>query len=180
MIENVTFLVPWAYLITISNRRHHLSKDVNDSPPPTHTTSQSTKPIPSISPILNSSTTTVEFKSTQRLVSNSSVAGPTQDSAGGTRVWASNEKTSRIFANRFLLHVISSIWPDGITLDWVQGREAKRSWYGVASTTPLYPPPTLTFPIPPCRSSLLNPHSLQPLSQLIQYSKLIVGRRVLF
>jgi hypothetical protein len=117
--------------------------DVSDYPP-TDTTLQSTDPIPSIDPTLNSSTT-VEVKSTHRVVSNSSIAGPTQDSAGGTRVWASNEKASDIFANIFLLYVISSIWPDGITLDWVQGRkgETKLVW-----SSKYYPISVFHYPSP--------------------------------
>jgi hypothetical protein len=103
-------------------------KDVSDSPPPTHTTLQSADPIPT-DPSLDSTTITEEVRSTQRIVSNSSVAGPNQDSAGGTRVWASNEKASDHFANNFLRHVISSIWPKGINLDWVENRgDTKLVW----------------------------------------------------
>ena len=60
--------------------------------------------------------------STNRIVSVGSVADPDENSAGGARVWASNEKASDIFANNLLMHLIDDIWRDGITLDWVQGR----------------------------------------------------------
>src|SRR5271170_2574822 len=61
--------------------------------------------------------------STRRIVSNASIADPNQDSAGGSRVWGSTEKASDIFACNFMNYVIGWIWPSGITLDWVRGRE---------------------------------------------------------
>ena len=60
---------------------------------------------------------------TRRIVSAGSIADPEQDSGGGNRVWASNEKASDIFANNLFLHIIDDIWPHGITLDWVEGRD---------------------------------------------------------
>lgn len=73
-----------------------------------------TPTIPSATPSTRSSG--------RRIVSNASIADPDQDSAGGNRVLASNEKSSDVFANNFMEYVIGWIWPDGITLDWVQGR----------------------------------------------------------
>jgi hypothetical protein len=117
----------------------------HEPPPSTHST-----PGLSITPALNTTTTTTttakvkskhgkskrgkskrgkskrgksKRQSKLRVVSNASVANPNQDSAGGARVWASNEKASDMFANILIRHVISSIWPDGITLDWVEGRK---------------------------------------------------------
>jgi len=58
----------------------------------------------------------------QRIVSSGSIADPSQGSAGGTRVWASSEKSSDIFANNFIIYVMGWIWENGVTLDWVQGR----------------------------------------------------------
>ena len=59
----------------------------------------------------------------RRIVSNASIADPNQDSAGGARVWASNEKASDIFANVFTSHVVGRVWPGGVPLDWVRGRD---------------------------------------------------------
>jgi|SRR5579862_1133533 len=68
--------------------------------------------------------------SSRRIVSDASIADPGQDSAGGTRVLVSNEKSSDMFANTLLDYVRRRIWPDGITLDWVQGRigETTLTW----------------------------------------------------
>jgi hypothetical protein len=100
----------------------------HEHPPSTHST-----PGLSVAPALNTTTITpVKVKSKRgkskrqskpRVVSNASVANPIQDSAGGARVWASYAKASDMFANILIRHVISSIWPDGITLDWVEGRK---------------------------------------------------------
>jgi hypothetical protein len=82
-------------------------------------------PAPSLSNTqdpTSSAPTTTTIKSSRRIVSNASISDPTQNSAGGSRVWASNEKASDIFANNLIRHVISSIWPGGVILDWVQGR----------------------------------------------------------
>ena len=64
----------------------------------------------------------VVTSSSQRTVSSASIADPNQDSAGGSRVWASKEKASDIFANVLIPYIMARIWPDGIILDWVQGR----------------------------------------------------------
>jgi hypothetical protein len=107
---------------------------VNDYPPdslPANTPlSQSTVTAAQTSMSATAATTTSKIKSTRRIVSNASIADPTQDSAGGARVWASNEKASDIFANILTRHIISAIWPDGITVDWVQGRNGhtKLAW----------------------------------------------------
>src|ERR1700731_3494489 len=61
--------------------------------------------------------------STRRIVSNASIADPNQDSAGARDVWASTEKASDLFANNFMTYVLGWMWPSGITLDWVKGRE---------------------------------------------------------
>jgi hypothetical protein len=63
--------------------------------------------------------------SSRRIVSAASIADPEQDSAGGIRVWASNEKSVDQFANNFMEYVLGWIWPNGVTLDWVQGREGE-------------------------------------------------------
>jgi hypothetical protein len=68
-------------------------------------------------------TAVATVKSTRRIVSDASIADPQQDSGGGARVFATNEKASDLFANNLIHHVISSIWPDGVVLDWVQGRD---------------------------------------------------------
>jgi hypothetical protein len=60
--------------------------------------------------------------STHRDFSNNSIADANQDSAGGSRMWASNEKASDLFACNFMNYIIGWIWPSGITLDWVRGR----------------------------------------------------------
>lgn len=44
--------------------------------------------------------------STRRIVSNASIADPNQDSAGGGRVWASNEVATQTFADNFMIYVI--------------------------------------------------------------------------
>src|SRR5271170_4413086 len=80
--------------------------------------------------------------STRRIVSNASIADPNQDSAGGPRVWGSAEKASDIFACNFMNYAIGWIWPSGITLDWVRGREgptvlAWTSSYSLRSFPPL-------------------------------------------
>ena len=73
----------------------------------------------------SSTTTSISpSRSERRIVSTGSVADPNQDSAGGKRVWASNEKASDVFANNLLMHIIDDVWPGGITLDWVEGRPA--------------------------------------------------------
>lgn len=61
--------------------------------------------------------------SIRRIVSNASIADPNQDSAGGTIIWGSTEKASDIFASNFKNYIIEWIWPSGIELDWVRGRE---------------------------------------------------------
>jgi hypothetical protein len=58
-----------------------------------------------------------------RAVSSSSIADMNQNSAGGNRVWASNEKASDMFANVFASHVLGRVWPGGVPLDWVRGRD---------------------------------------------------------
>jgi len=60
---------------------------------------------------------------TRRIVSDTSIADPNQDSAGGTRVWASNEMASQQFASVFISYVIAWIWSKRILLEWVKGRE---------------------------------------------------------
>ena len=92
-------------------------------------TTASQSPAPSFPDIQGQSqssftSTRTTQQSNRRIVSNASISDPTQNSAGGSRVWASNEKASDIFANNLIRHVISSIWPGGVVLDWVQGRSA--------------------------------------------------------
>jgi len=78
--------------------------------------------------------------SAKRIVSVGSIAGPDDDSAGGARVWASNEKASDVFANNLLMHVIDDIWRDGITLDWVEGRDGPTvlSWHNSYFPSPFF------------------------------------------
>lgn len=79
--------------------------------------------------------------SSRRIVSNASIADPNQDSAGGARIWASTEKASDLFASNFMNYVVGWIWPSGITLDWVTGREGT----SVLTWTSSYPPPVLSL-----------------------------------
>jgi hypothetical protein len=55
--------------------------------------------------------------------SNTPIADPNQDSVGRTRVWASTGNTSDVFASNFMNYIIGWIWPSGISLDWVRGRQ---------------------------------------------------------
>ena len=123
----------------------------HDSPLPSTMSPSTTTVAPAHNPtiaVATSSTTTATLKSTRRIVSNASIADPTQDSAGGSRVWASNEKASDIFANILIRHIVSSIWPDGITLDWVQGRngDTKLIWSSKYIAPPPPPPPQKKIP----------------------------------
>ena len=72
---------------------------------------------------ISAASTSTLPSTTRRIVSNASIANPNQDSAGGGRVWASNEKASDIFASNFMDYVIGWIWSSRITLDWVRGRQ---------------------------------------------------------
>jgi hypothetical protein len=65
---------------------------------------------------------TTTTTTTTQIVSSASIASPEHDSAGGSKVFVSNEK-SDVFANILIHHVISSIWPDRVVLDWVKGRK---------------------------------------------------------
>jgi hypothetical protein len=76
----------------------------------------------------------IPSSSSRRIFSGASVADPNQDSAGSRRTWASNEKASDMFGNNFISCVLNWIWPEGVTLDWVKGREGETSlvwncWY---------------------------------------------------
>jgi hypothetical protein len=102
-------------------------------------------PVPSNPPAHNSPTTTVTVKSTDRNPSNNSIAGPTQDSAGGTRVWGSDDRVRYMFANNFLMYTVTSIWPDGIVLDWVKGREGDTELVWSRTYLSLVPPPLRHF-----------------------------------
>jgi hypothetical protein len=73
----------------------------------------------------NESLTQSSQVSTRRIPSGSSMSDPTQDSAGGVRVLASKEKTSDSFANQLLHYIVGVIWPGGVRLDWVRGRNSK-------------------------------------------------------
>lgn len=91
-------------------------------------------PTPIGVPSIMTSPVSVPSSSSRRIVSGASVADPNQDSAGSRRTWASNEKASDIFGNNFISCVLNWIWPDGIMLDWVEGREGETSltwncWY---------------------------------------------------
>jgi len=90
----------------------------DDSPPVSVEVSQSTLVSQTASQVSIAS-------SSRRIVSGASIADPEQDSAGGTRVLVSNEKSSDMFANTLLDYVRRRIWPRGIILDWVQGRTGK-------------------------------------------------------
>ena len=76
------------------------------------------------------SVTTTRSDSGRRIVSSASIADPTQDSAGGNRVWASTEKASDIFANVLIPYVFGWLWPHGISLDWVTGRSGPTTYNG--------------------------------------------------
>src|SRR5579859_4148331 len=107
--------------------------------PPSPSTMTSTQTSSAAAATTPTATVSTNVKSTRRIVSNASIADPTQDSAGGARVWASNEKASDIFANILIRHIISSIWPDGITLDWVQGRNGDTKLVWSSKYIPLFP-----------------------------------------
>jgi hypothetical protein len=64
----------------------------------------------------------MSVKSKRRIVSDASIAGPTQDSAGGARVSSDNEKANDIFANNSSIS-FSSIWPDGVGLYGIEDRK---------------------------------------------------------
>jgi hypothetical protein len=93
-------------------------------------------------------TTTTVVQSNRRIVSDASIAAPEQDSAGGTRVFANNEKSSDIFANNLMYYVVTTVWPDGVVLDWVEGRDGETTleW----NSGYLSP-----FPVPPCPRSAI-------------------------
>lgn len=96
---------------------------------------------------LNTADTTTAGDTVQttsrRIVSDASIANPDQDSAGGVRVFANNEKASDGFANHLIAYVCSTIWPTGIVLDWVGGRGG--------DTTLVW-----NSKYPPCFSSILH------------------------
>jgi len=94
--------------------------------------------------------------STRRIVSNVSIADPNQDSAGGPRVWGSAEKASVVFACSFMNYAIGWIWPSGIKLDWVRGREGPTvlSW---TSSYCLLPPAAKFSPMEAILSMNNNP-----------------------
>lgn len=93
----------------------------------------------------DSSTTTTTATTSQRIVSDASIAAPEQDSAGGTRVFANKEKSSDSFANNLIRYVLTTIWLDGIVLDWVEGREGESTlqWNGGYLSTIPCPVPSL-------------------------------------
>lgn len=118
-------------------------------------------PTTTTPPPSSASTTTTTVKSTRRIVSNASIADPAQDSAGGARVWASNERASDIFANNLIQHIISSMWPDGIVLEWVQGRDGDTNlvWNNKYLRLSFSPSPSLlpSLPVYTSTSSLSFP-----------------------
>ena len=75
-------------------------------------------------PIRNESSTQSSHSS-RRIPSGSSMSDPSQDSAGGVRILAVKEKTVDTFANQLVWYVISGLWPGGVSLDWVRGRDSK-------------------------------------------------------
>lgn len=98
--------------------------------------SSNSKPIAKTTQMI---TTETRSSSSRRIVSAASIADPTQDSAGGARVWASNEKASDVFANVLIRYIIGWIWPGGITLDWVESRDGKTTLNWNDSYSPLLP-----------------------------------------
>jgi hypothetical protein len=160
------FLFPWIYhrlpkfrlvrilssilIVDISTFHSTSQPDINphNSPSKQRKTPVLTTPT-DVSVNNQTTTTTVTVQSTARNVSNGSnmsIAEPAQDSAGGGRVWAPNEKASDVFANNLLLYITSIIWPDGIILDWVEGRKGQTdlAWRNkYRSSCPFSPSPTL-------------------------------------
>jgi hypothetical protein len=65
----------------------------------------------------------VELPPSHRIVSNASIADPTQGSDETTTIDAAVESATQTFANNFMGHVHAYIWPSGIELDWVTGRK---------------------------------------------------------
>ena len=76
-------------------------------------------------PIRNESLILSSQSSSHRIPSGSSMSDPSQDSAGGVRVLAVKEKTVDTFANQLLWYIVSGIWPGGVNLNWVRGRDSK-------------------------------------------------------
>ena len=99
-----------------STSQSSASKTANESVPPS-----------ALSSTLPKRTASSSSTSTRRIVSGASMADPNQDSAGGGRTWASQEKASDVFGNNFISCVLNWIWPGGVVLDWVDGRPGKTS-----------------------------------------------------
>lgn len=79
--------------------------------------------LPKVVETTTRTTATATATTSRRIVSDASIAAPEQDSAGGTRVFANNEKASDGFANNLIRYLLSTIWPNGVVLDWVDGRD---------------------------------------------------------
>ena len=88
--------------------------------------------LPKVAETRAATVTTDSSTTSQRIVSDASIAPPEQDSAGGTRVFANKEKSSDSFANNLIKYVLTTVWPDGIVLHWVEGREGETTlqWNG--------------------------------------------------
>lgn len=78
--------------------------------------------------------------SSRRVVSNASIANPGQDSTGGDRIWATNEKASDAFANILMLYIRGKLFPKGIKLDWVKGRSGDTTLTWSTGYFPLFIP----------------------------------------
>ena len=64
--------------------------------------------------------------SQRRIVSDSSIADPSQDSGEGVTIYSAKEKECDSFANLFSSETIELLWPDtGLELDWPTGRRHK-------------------------------------------------------
>jgi hypothetical protein len=111
----------------------------------------------------------------RRIVSSSSIADINQDSTGGTKVWASNEKASDKFANTFIAYVTRSIWPKGIILDWVQGREGVTNlkWNGWCYSLDS----SIEHVLAPRKESLPRMENQLLLEQMVAYKFIYMTRR---
>jgi len=62
--------------------------------------------------------------SAERIPSITSCFGGEHNSAGGETIMYAKEKASDMFANILAVHLQGRLWPDGIELPWVRGRNA--------------------------------------------------------
>jgi hypothetical protein len=120
-IENksVQFFTPLNELMSVEPEMRSVTLQIKRQKTTDPSTSQSKSESQSESQ--SQSQTTVATG--RRITSTSSMSDPSQDSAGGIRILSVKEKTVDTFANQFLRYVVTGLWPGGIPLNWVRGRE---------------------------------------------------------